>query len=92
MSGHVPILPLLRALGRHGADWEKATDHADSLSSAKIGRCSGLASRSAVRVRASARKRKAEATGKSTAMPGLVGPASREAHGGRNTSGADRVP
>ena len=32
---HAPILPLLRALGRHGAGYEKATEHVVSLSAAK---------------------------------------------------------
>ena len=47
---HAPILPLLRALGRHGTGCEKATEHAVSLSAAKAGWCPESASRPAVRV------------------------------------------
>jgi len=47
---HAPILPLLRALGRHGVGGEKATEHVVSLSAAKADWCPGSASRSAVRV------------------------------------------
>jgi hypothetical protein len=52
---HAPILPLLRALGRHGTDCEKATEQVVSLSAAKVDWCPESASRSAVRARTQAK-------------------------------------
>ena len=50
-----PILPLLRALGRHRVGCQKAAELAASLSAAKAGWRPEPASRPAVRVRTHAR-------------------------------------
>jgi len=98
LSGHAPILLLLRALGRNGAGCEKATEHVASQSAAKIGRCPESASRCAVRVRthargASLRRRQVHGdaqTGHSRVPPDYHWSARMSAHSGGDARGRAR--